>query len=279
MATPLPSQPSVTLNDGRSVPQLGFGVFKVPPESAETIVREAIKTGYRGIDTAAIYNNEEGVGAAIKTADVARDDLFVTTKLWNDCHARDKAEAALAASLRKLGMEAVDLYLIHWPAPGRGDIVETWKALIAMRDNGLARSIGVSNFGVEDLNRVMEATGVVPSVNQIELHPRFQQRALRAFHAEQGIATESWGPLGQGAALKEEGIVKIARKHGRTPAQVVLRWHLDLGLIAIPKSSAPERMAENFSAFDFALDKDDWDAIESMDRPDGRMGPDPRSFG
>lgn len=272
------SQPTVTLNDGRSIPQLGFGVFKVPQADATKIVGDAIKTGYRAIDTAAIYGNEEGVGAAIAAAGLPREDLFITTKLWNDSHAPYGAKAALATSLKKLGLKAVDLYLIHWPAPGKGDIVETWKTLIGMREEGLATSIGVSNFTQEDLTRVMDATGVVPSVNQIELHPSFQQTDLRAFHAEHGIATESWSPLGQGAGLKDATIGTIAKKHGRTPAQIILRWHLDLGLIVIPKSSTPERMAENFGVFDFALDKDDWTAIEAVDRTDGRIGPDPTTF-
>ena len=273
------SELTVALNDGHPIPQLGFGVFKVPQDEASRIVGEAIKAGYRSIDTAAIYRNEEGVGAAMASAAVPRDKLFVTTKLWNDSHERDQAEAALKTSLGKLGLKAVDLYLIHWPTPGKGDYVETWRALIDLQKQGLTRSIGVSNFTVDHLKRVMDATGVVPSVNQVELHPTFQQEALRAFHAEHGIATESWSPLGQGAGLKEPTILEIARKHGRTPAQVVLRWHLDLGLIVIPKSSTPERIAENFDVFDFVLDADDWKAIEAMDRPDGRIGPDPETFG
>ena len=272
------AQTTVTLNDGRAIPQLGFGVFKVPLDDATTVVGEAIKAGYRAIDTAAIYKNEEGVGAAIAAAAVPREDLFITTKLWNDSHARDVAHKALETSLAKLKLEAIDLYLIHWPTPGKGDFVETWKTLIEMRKAGLATSIGVSNFTIAHLRRIMDATGVVPAVNQIELHPSFQQAELRAFQAEHGIATESWSPLGQGAGLKDETIGAIARKHGRTPAQVILRWHLDLGLIAIPKSSTLTRIAENFAVFDFALDADDWARIEKLDRADRRIGPDPETF-
>lgn len=272
------SQPTVTLNDGRSIPQLGFGVFKVPQADAKAVVSQALDIGYRAIDTAAVYDNEDGVGAAIAASALKRDEIFLTTKLWNDSHAPDAAHAALRASLDRLGLDRVDLYLIHWPAPGRGDIVDTWKALITARDQGLATSIGVSNFTEADLERIMDATGVVPSVNQVELHPAFQQKALRTFHAAHGIATESWSPLGRGASLADPTIETIARKHGRSPAQIVLRWHLDLGLIVIPKSVTPARIAENFGVFDFALDTDDWTAIEAIDRPDGRLGPDPASF-
>jgi 2,5-diketo-D-gluconate reductase A len=272
------SQPVVTMNDGRAIPQLGFGVFKVPPAEATTIVGEAIKAGYRAIDTAESYKNEEGVGAAIAAAAVPRDELFITTKVWNDKHAPDKARAALVESLAKLQQKTVDLYLIHWPAPGQGDIVETWKTLIAMRDEGMTTSIGVSNFTIADLTRIIDATGVVPCVNQIELHPSFQQGPLRAFHAEHGILTESWSPLGRGAGLSDPVIGGIAQKHGRTPAQIILRWHLDLGLIVIPKTVAPARMAENFAVFDFTLDDADRAAIATVDRPDGRIGPDPATF-
>jgi 2,5-diketo-D-gluconate reductase A len=272
------NQPTVTLNDGHEMPQLGFGVFKVPQDEAASIVGQAIATGYRSIDTAAIYRNEEGVGGAIAAASVPREELFITTKLWNDAHAALAAHKALETSLEKLGLKAIDLYLIHWPTPGKDDYVEAWKALIAARDAGLVRSIGVSNFTIKHLKRIMDETGIVPSVNQVELHPSFQQNALRAFHAEHGIATESWSPLGQGAGIKDPTIGAIARKHGRTPAQVILRWHLDLGLVVIPKSGTPERIAENFAVFDFALDKQDWATFETLDRADGRLGPDPDSF-
>ena len=257
------------------MPQLGFGVFKVPQGEAKATVKAALAAGYQAIDTAAIYGNEEGVGAALAEAETP---ITLTTKLWNDKHDPEAAQAALAESLRKLGRRSVELYLIHWPVPS-SDFVATWKAMIGFRDAGLARSIGVSNFTIDNLRRIVDATGVVPAVNQIELHPAFQQSALRAFHEEHGIVTESWSPLGQGAGLKAPEIGRIARKHGRTPAQVVLRWHLDLGLMVIPKSSTPARIAENFAVFDFALDADDREAISRLDRPDGRLGPDPAKFG
>lgn len=270
------TQPHVTLNDGRKLPQLGFGVFKVPPEEAAKTVREAIKAGYLAIDTAAIYKNEEGVGAGLETAD--GDKIAVTTKLWNDQHDPAAAKTAFAESLRKLKREAVDLFLIHWPVQD-SDFVATWKALIAFREAGLAKSIGVSNFTTQNLAKIIDATGVVPVVNQIELHPTFQQSELRAFHAKHGIITESWSPLGQGAGLKNPDIIKIAEKHGKTPAQIILRWHLDLGLMVIPKSSTPSRIAENIDVFDFKLDAGDHAAITKLDKADGRIGPDPTTFG
>jgi 2,5-diketo-D-gluconate reductase A len=272
------SQPFITLNDGHAMPQLGLGVFKVAREDASRVVTCALETGYRAIDTAAIYGNEDGVGAALAEASIPRGNIFVTTKLWNDSHAPERAEAAFETSLRKLGLAHVDLYLIHWPAPRSGDFLGAWKVLIKLRERGLARSIGVSNFTRDHLTRVIDATGIVPSVNQVELHPRFQQATLRAFHARHGIATQSWSPLGRGAALEDPVIASIARKHGKTPAQVILRWHLDLGLIAIPKSATPTRIAENFAVFDFALDSEDWAAIEKLDRADGRIGPAPEAF-
>lgn len=267
-------QPNVTLNDGRRFPQLGFGVFKVPPAEAEKTVAAALRAGYLAIDTAAAYQNEEGVGAALGSV----QDVLVTTKLWNDKHAPDAAHKALADSLRKLGRDAVDLFLIHWPVQ-KSDYVATWKALIALREAGLAKSIGVSNFTKENLSKIIDATGVVPAVNQIELHPTFQQAELRAFHADNGIVTESWSPLGRGGGLKNETIVRIAEKHRKSPAQIVLRWHLDLGLMVIPKSSTPARMAENIDVFGFKLDAEDHAAIGKLDTADGRIGPDPLTFG
>lgn len=272
------SQPVLTLNDGRALPQLGFGVFKVPPKDAAETVREAVAAGYRAIDTAAIYDNEEGVGAGLAEAGDAHGEIALTTKLWNDKHKPDDAKRALRQSLRKLKRDAVDLYLIHWPVPD-SDFVATWKAMIGFRDAGLAKSVGVSNFTTDNLTRIIDATGVVPAVNQIELHPSFQQKALRAFHAEHGIVTEAWSPLGQGAALKSAEVARIGTKHGKTPAQVILRWHLDLGLMVIPKSSTPSRIAENIDVFDFRLDPDDLAAIAKLDRADGRLGPDPATFG
>lgn len=275
----LPRPASVNLNDGHVMPQLGFGVFKIPQAEAARITREAIETGYRAIDTAAIYNNEQGVGEGLAQSGVARDELFITTKLWNDSHAPAEAEKAFSLSLAHLGLAYVDLYLIHWPAPQKGSFVEAWKVLVQLQKAGLARSIGVSNFTPEQLTKIIDGTGVVPSVNQIELHPSFQQLELREFHGKHGIITESWSPLGQGAALKDPVIAGIAKRIGKTPAQVVLRWHLDLGLVTIPKSSTPARMAENFALFDFSLSREDRAAIAQLDRAGGRIGPDPLTFG
>lgn len=269
------SQPYIKLNDGRSIPQLGLGVWQTPNEEASSVVRVAIDVGYRSVDTAAIYGNEVGVGEGIRAANVPREELFITTKLWNDRHAPDDARKAFDESLKKLGLSYVDLYLIHWPAPKQGRFVDAWRALVKLKDEGLARSIGVSNFNAEHLERIIGETGVTPSVNQIELHPRFQQSALRAAHQKLGIATESWSPLGQGKLLEDETLGVIARKHGKTPAQVIIRWHLDNGLIVIPKSVNPARIKQNFEALDFRLDQDDMATIAALDSADGRIGPDP----
>ena len=270
------TQTTLTLNDGHAMPQLGFGVFKVPQKEAADTVALALRAGYRSIDTAAIYGNEEGVGAAL--AGHADEDIALTTKLWNDKHEPEAARAALAESLRKLGRHSVELYLIHWPVQ-RSDFVATWRALIESRKAGLARSIGVSNFTIDNLTRIIDATGIVPAVNQIEVHPMFQQKELRAFHAERGIVTESWSPLGQGAGVKNDVIRAIATRHGKTEAQVILRWHLELGLMVIPKSSTPSRIVENADIFDFQLNDDDHRAIAGLDDPRGRIGPDPLTFG
>lgn len=269
-------QPYLTLNDGHNLPQVGLGVFKVPQEEAARVVTFAVETGYRLVDTAAIYGNEAGVGAGLLHG--GGGQVAVTTKLWNDRHEPRAARAALQDSLRNLGLSRVDLYLIHWPVQ-TSDYVGTWKALIEFRDEGLVTSIGVSNFTVDNLSRIIEATGVVPAVNQIELHPDFQQSELRAFHERHGIVTESWSPLGRGAALSSPQIGAIARKHGKTPAQIVLRWHVDSGLMVIPKSVTLNRIRENLQLFDFALDEEDLAAIAGLDRPDGRIGPDPTTFG
>lgn len=270
------TQPTLTLNDGHAMPQLGFGVFQVPAAEAARTVEVAIAAGYQSIDTAAIYQNEEGVGAGLKSANGT--PVAVTTKLWNDKHEPAAAKTAFATSLQKLGLSSVDLYLIHWPVQS-SDFVATWKAMIGFRDAGLAKSIGVSNFTRANLDKIIDATGVVPSVNQIELHPTFQQKELRAFHEKHGIVTESWSPLGRGAGLKNAEIVRIAKKHGKTPAQVILRWHLDLGFMVIPKSVTPARIRENIEVFDFKLDKDDHTAIGKLDDAKGRIGPDPMTFG
>ena len=270
--------PFLPLNDGRQIPQLGLGVWRTPVQDTEAVVSEALRLGYRAVDTASLYGNEAGVGAAVRAASGGRNGVFVTTKLWNDRQGFAEADRAMDESLERLGLDAVDLYLIHWPAPSRGLFVETWRALIRMRQDGRARSIGVSNFAREHLIRLMEETGVAPCVNQIELHPRFQQRDLRDFHAGHGILTQSWRPLGKGALLDDPVLGGIARKHGRTPAQVVIRWHVDNGLLTIPKSVHADRLRENLDVFGFALDGDDLAAVAAMDSPDGRMGSDPLTF-
>lgn len=272
------SQPAtIKLNDGAAMPQLGFGVWQVPDDQAAVAVRTAIAAGYRSIDTAAIYGNENGVGQGIKAAGVARSELFVTTKLWNDRQGPTEPLKALDESLKRLKLDYVDLYLIHWPAPQQGRFVESWKALARLRKEGRARSIGVSNFTAAHLTRIIDETGVTPAVNQIELHPRLQQKALREIHARRGIATESWSPLGQGRLLDDPVLAAIAKKRRKTVAQVILRWHLDNGLIAIPKSAHEPRIHENFALFDFNLDSSDLVQIAKLDA-NGRIGPDPDRF-
>ncbi|MCW0209384.1 aldo/keto reductase [Achromobacter veterisilvae] len=270
--------PAVKLNDGGRIPQLGLGVWQVPDEQAASSVKEALAAGYRSVDTAAIYGNEAGVGAGLRGSGVARKDLFITTKLWNDRHGYDEAHKAMDESLGKLGLAYVDLYLIHWPVAGGETFLDAWRAMIEMKEDGRARSIGVSNFTQANLERLIDASGVTPAVNQIELHPGFSQRGLRAFHARHGIATESWSPLAQGGVAKEKAIVDLARKYGKSPAQVTLRWHLQNDLIVIPKSVTPARIRENIDVFDFELSAADMAAIDGI--PDGkRLGPDPETFG
>jgi 2,5-diketo-D-gluconate reductase A len=265
----------MTLNNGVRIPQLGFGVFQVPVEQTEAVVSTALEIGYRSIDTAVAYQNEEGVGRAIASSGLARDEVFVTTKLWNADHGYDQALRAFDASLNRLGFDSVDLYLIHWPVPATDRYVETWKALEKLASDGRARAIGVSNFGVEHLRRLVAETGTVPAVNQVELHPYFQQTDLRAEHAEHGIATEAWSPLGQGGALLSDAtITRLADRHGMTPAQVVLRWHLQLGNIVIPKSANPARMRQNLDVFGFELSAEDLSAIADLETGK-RIGPDP----
>jgi diketogulonate reductase-like aldo/keto reductase len=271
--------PPIILNNGVEMPQLGFGVWQVPDDEAETAVATALEAGYRSIDTAAIYGNEEGTGKAIAASGLPREELFVTTKLWNDDQGYDATLRAFETSLAKLGLEYVDLYLIHWPLPSQDRYVDTYKAFEKLHADGLVRAIGVSNFLPEHLDRLIAETSVVPAVNQIELHPHLQQRAVREYHAGQGIATEAWSPLGQGKGLLEvPAIVAIARKHDRTPAQVVLRWHLQLGNVVIPKSVTPSRIKENIDVFDFSLDDEDLAAISALNE-DRRLGPDPATFG
>jgi 2,5-diketo-D-gluconate reductase A len=271
----LTNQTTLPLNDGRTIPQVGLGVWQTPADQTAVAVKAAIDAGYRSIDTAAAYRNEPGVGEAIKAGGVARDDLFITTKLWNENQGYDAALGAFDESLARLGLDYVDLYLIHWPSPHRNLYAETWKALVRLKEEGRARSIGVSNFNIPHLERVIGDTGVVPSVNQIELHPRWQQAELRAFHAGKGILTESWSPLGQGQLLADPVIAGIAAKHGRTPAQVIIAWHIALGLVVIPKSVTPSRIRENFEVFNIRLDAADLAAFEGLQAADGRIGPDP----
>ena len=238
-------------------------------------VRTALEAGYRHVDTAAIYGNEEGVGEGLRAAGLPRNEVFVTTKVWNEEQGYDQALRATRESLRRLGLEQVDLLLIHWPSPWRGLYLDTWRALIQARADGLARSIGVSNFEPEHLDRIIGETGVVPVLNQVELHPRFQQKALRAADEARGLRTESWSPLGQGRLLTDPVVANIARKHDRTPAQVIIRWHIQNGLIVIPKSVTPSRIRENFDVFGFELDTEDLAAFAGLDDPDGRIGSHP----
>ena len=271
--------PTVRLNTGAAMPQLGFGVFQVPPQDVERVVTVALEAGYRSLDTAAMYRNEEGVGRAIAASGIPRDELFVTTKLNNPEHKSGEVERAFDESLRKLGLDHLDLYLIHWPLPAADRYVEVWRALGKLRQDGRLRSAGVSNFQPAHLRRVVDETGEVPSVNQVELHPYLTQDELRRVDAEFGIATEAWSPLGKGGELlRDQTIVGTAEKYGVTPAQVVIRWHLQVGNVVIPKSVTPERIRSNFDVFGFELADDDVAAIDALNR-DQRLGPDPDTFG
>ncbi|MFD3513326.1 aldo/keto reductase [Streptomyces sp. NPDC058657] len=272
--SPLPHIPTVTLNNGVTMPQLGFGVFQVPDQDTTAAVLAALHAGYRSIDTAAVYGNERGVGRALAESGIARDELFVTTKLWNADQGYDAALAAFDASLDKLGLDHVDLYLIHWPAPASNRYTDTWRALEKLLADGRTRAIGVSNFQPAHLERLLSGASVVPAVNQIELHPGLQQRELREFHARHGIVTEAWSPLAQGAVLKDEAITAVAAAHGKSPAQVVLRWHLQTGNVVIPKSVTEARIRENLDVFGFVLSEREVDAIGALDRG-MRTGPDP----
>lgn len=273
--------PTVTFADGHTIPQLGYGVWQVDDAVAADVVEQALRAGYRHIDTAAAYHNEEGVGRAIQAAGVPRDELFVTTKLWNDDQGYESAIAALDASLERLGLDHVDLYLIHWASPQRGTYLDSWKALIELQKQGKATSIGVSNFPVAELEEIIEATGVAPAIHQIELHPYFQQGELRALDAKHEIVTESWSPLGQGGGeLEDPVITEIAEKHGVEAGQVIIAWHLANGLVVIPKSVTPDRIVSNLAAADLELTADEVDRINGLDRtPEGRQGADPANPG
>jgi 2,5-diketo-D-gluconate reductase A len=273
--------PTIQLNDDRTIPQLGFGVFQIDPAGTEQAVKTALEVGYRHIDTAEMYRNERGVGDAVRSAGLAREDVYITSKLSNAAHRPDDARRAFDRTLTELGFDHVDLFLIHWPLPTLydGDFVSTWKTLEEFQRDGRARSIGVSNFQVPHLQRLAAEADVVPVVNQIELHPYFLNDEVRAFGEANGIATEAWSPIAQGAVLGDPVIAEIAAQTGRTPAQVVLRWHIQRGTIVFPKSTTPSRIAENFELFDFELDAEDVERISSLDRgAAGRRGADPDTF-
>jgi 2,5-diketo-D-gluconate reductase A len=269
--------PTITLNTGIRMPQLGFGVFQVPDDETTAAVASALEAGYRSIDTAAVYGNEAGVGRALAASGIARDDLFVTSKVWVADHGYDQALRAYDATLERLGLDALDLYLIHWPAPELGTFPDTWRALERLYADGRVRAIGVSNFEPAHLDRIASETGIVPAVNQVELHPALRNRAVVAANTARGIVTEAWSPLAQGAVLGDEAVVQLAERHGKAPAQVVLRWHLQQGRVVIPKSVTPSRIAANLDVFDFELSADELTAIDALER-DGRTGPHPDSF-
>ncbi|GAA2434369.1 aldo/keto reductase [Mycolicibacterium llatzerense] len=269
--------PTLTLNDGTSIPVVGLGVWQTPAEDTERAVTAALHAGYRHIDTAAAYGNEAGVGRAVAASGIPREDIYVVTKLWNSEQGYEKTLAAFDASIAQLGLDYLDLYLIHWPTPAQNLFVDTFKAFAHLRDQGRIRAIGVSNFEPVHLKLLIDATGIVPAVNQIELHPRLPQAELRETHARYGIATEAWSPLGQGSMLQDPIITAIAERHGKTPAQVLIRWHIQLGNIVIPKSVNPDRIASNFHVFDFELSEADIASIATLDNGT-RLGPDPRTF-
>lgn len=273
--------PTITLHDQTTIPQLGFGTFQVPPEETAATVRTALEVGYRHLDTAQMYQNEAGVGEAIRTSGIARDELYVTTKLNNGFHAPDDVRRSFDESLSTLGLDHVDLFLVHWPLPTRydGDYVSTWRAMAALLDDGRARSVGVSNFEPAHLDRIVEETGVVPVVNQIEVHPYLTNEAARAASIRHGVEVEAWSPIAKGRVLDDEVVTRIAQAHGRTSSQVTLRWHVERGDIVFPKSMREERMRENFEIFDFTLTPDEVAEISALDRgEEGRTGPHPDTF-
>ncbi|MGO1979131.1 aldo/keto reductase [Brachybacterium tyrofermentans] len=274
------SIPVVRFHDGHEIPQLGYGVWQVENDVAADVVEQALRAGYRHLDTAAVYGNEEGVGRGIRASGVPREEIFVTTKLWNDSHGRDDALAAIDTSLEKLGLDHVDLYLIHWAKPIQGQYVEAWKALIEIQKSGKATSIGVSNFPKAELEEIIEATGVTPVIHQVETHPTFQQTELREVEGAHEILHQSWSPLGQGSESNDLGdpvITDIAEAHGVTPAQVVLAWHLAKGFVVIPKSVTPERIISNFASADVTLTEGEIARIDALDQVDGRIGGDPQT--
>ena len=272
------SVPNLPLSTGSStidIPQLGFGVWQVPDAEVDAAIASALEVGYRSIDTAAIYGNEDGVGRALAATDLPRDDLFVTTKVWNDDQGRDATLAAFDTSMKRLRLDVLDLYLIHWPTPEKDRYVDTWKALLELRGSGRVRAVGVCNFTIEHLQRLLDETGELPAINQVELHPHLQQPELREFHEANGVLTEAYSPLASGGAvLSDETIAQVAAKHGVTPAQAILRWHTQLGNVVIPKSVTPSRIAENFDLFGFELDADDLSTFARLDRGE-RVGADP----
>ncbi|MDQ2749707.1 MAG: aldo/keto reductase [Pseudonocardiales bacterium] len=271
-------QPTITLNNASAIPQLGFGVFQVPDGETTAAVSAAFQAGYRAIDTAAMYGNERGVGTAIAQSGIPRDELFITTKLDNDGHGTDAALRAFESSRSRLGLDYVDLYLIHWPLPAQDRYVDTWRAFEKLQRDGVVRTIGVSNFQPAHLQRLFDETDVVPAINQVELHPYLTQARLRQFHDEHGIATEAWSPLAKGGRLLADPVVSsLAEKYGKTPAQIVIRWHLQLGNVVIPKSVTPSRIKENIEVFDFELAEDDMASISDLNRDD-RTGPNPDTF-
>lgn len=273
----MPQHPTLTLNDGHTIPQIGFGIWQVDPAGAADAVASALEVGYRLIDGAYLYNNEAGLGEGFRRSGLPRDDVFITTKVWNRDHARDKARASVERSLETIGLDYLDLVLIHWPNPELGLYHEAWEAFVEMREEGLMRSIGVSNFNANHIEKVIEHTGVTPALNQIEINPENQQPVMRAFNAGKGIITQAWTPLGNGRSFEKAEITSIAERVGKSPAQVILRWHIDIGNAVIPRSIKPHRQAENLDIFDFELTEADMAAIATLNRG-VRTGPDPSVF-